>query len=107
VTKCNNAPAPLDFPASLCHTVYMKKQTAMRPVLLALAALCVGAAASALPVPPLPPVDYCLMTTVPNFGPSRVETVSACLSDAGVPNYQNLITDSDWETFTDCMNSNT
>ena len=85
----------------------MKKQTAMRPVLLALAALCVGAAASALPVPPLPPVDNGLMTTVPNFGPSRVETVYACLSDAGVDSYQNLITDSHWETFTHCMNSNT
>lgn len=79
----------------------------MRPVLAALAALCAGTAALACPVPPLPPVDNGLTTTVPNFGPSRVETVSACLSDAGVDSYQKLITDSHWETFTHCMTDNT
>ena len=79
----------------------------MKTILTALAACAAALPALAAPIPPLPPVDNGLMTTVPNFGPSRVETVSACLSDAGVDSYQKLITDSHWETFTHCMNSNT
>ena len=79
----------------------------MKTILLSLISLTVGGVALACPIPPLPPVDNGLMTTVPNFGPSRVETVSACLSDAGVDSYQKLLTDSHWETFTYCMTDNT
>jgi hypothetical protein len=73
-------------------------------------ALAVGAAALpalATPVPPLPPLDNGLTTTVPRFGISRVETVSMCLTDAGVQRYQDLITDMQFDTFSACMHSNT
>ena len=59
--------------------------------------------AALLPLQPLPPLDNGLMTNVPNFGPSRVETVSFCLEGAGVDKYQDLITDSHFETFEACM----
>ena len=48
-----------------------------------------------------------LMVNVPNFGPSRMETVSMCLGDAGVDRYQALMTDMEWETFEGCMVDNT
>lgn len=54
-----------------------------------------------------PAVDNGLMTNVPNFGQSRVETVSFCLRDAGVTNYQQLTTDMQWETFEGCMTEHT
>ena len=63
--------------------------------------------AAILPLQPLPPLDNGLMTDVPNFGPSRVETVSYCLKDAGVDKYQDLTTDMEFEVFTTCMEENT
>jgi len=52
-------------------------------------------------------VDNGLMTNVPGFGSSRVETVSFCLTDANVTRYQDLITDTQVETFGTCMKENT
>jgi hypothetical protein len=52
-------------------------------------------------------VDNGLMTPVPGFGWSRIETVSACLKDAGVDRFQDLITDSHFETFNLCLESQT
>ena len=52
-------------------------------------------------------VDNGLMTTVPGYGNSRVETVSFCLTDAGVTKYQDLITDSQVQAFGACMKENT
>jgi hypothetical protein len=63
--------------------------------------------AALLPLQPLPPVDNGLLTNVPGFGPSRVETVTYCVQDAGVDKYQDLITDTHFEVFTACMTENT
>jgi len=52
-------------------------------------------------------VDNGLMTNVPGYGNSRVETVSFCLTDAGVTKYQDLITDTQVEAFGACMKDNT
>ena len=52
-------------------------------------------------------VDNGLMTTVPGFGPSRVETVSFCLTDAQVTKYQDIITDTQVEVFGACLRENT
>jgi hypothetical protein len=52
-------------------------------------------------------VDNGLMTNVPGFGSSRVETVSFCLTDAQVTKYQDLITDTQVEVFGACMKENT
>jgi hypothetical protein len=78
-----------------------------KAILTALSGLALSLPALAAPIPPLPPVDNGLTTTVPHFGVSRIETVSMCLTDAGVQRYQDLITDMHWESFTDCMTSNT
>ena len=78
----------------------MKKQ----PLLAALAALSL-AATPALAFPVVRPTER--MISVPYFGASRVSTVSMCLTDAGVRRYSDLITDSQWDTFTDCMTDNT
>ena len=47
--------------------------------------------------------DTGLMTDVPGWGASRVETVSYCLSEARVTRYQDLGTDTEVETFAACM----
>ena len=47
--------------------------------------------------------DTGLMTNVPGWGASRVETVSYCLTEARVTRYQDLITDTEVETFAACM----
>jgi hypothetical protein len=52
-------------------------------------------------------VDNVLMTDVPGFGASRVETVSFCLTDAQVTKFQDLITDTQVEVFGACMEDNT
>jgi hypothetical protein len=49
------------------------------------------------------PVDNGLMTNVPNFGPSRVETVNFCVKQAGVDKYQDLTTDYEFEGFEKCL----
>jgi hypothetical protein len=49
------------------------------------------------------PVDNGLMVNDPMFGPSRFETVAYCLNDAGVDRYQDLITDSHFDTYEACM----
>ena len=51
--------------------------------------------------------DNALMTNVPGFGSSRVETVSFCLTDANVTKYQDLITDTQVEVFGACLRENT
>ena len=76
----------------------------MKTILKTLTALALcGGAATATPLP----VDNGLMATVPGIGPSRVETISFCLNATGLDKYQDLMTDSDFETFTDCMRENT
>ena len=47
--------------------------------------------------------DTGLMTDVPGWGASRVETVSYCLTEARVTRYQDLGTDTEVETFAACM----
>ena len=47
--------------------------------------------------------DTGLMTDVPGWGASRMETVSYCLTEARVTRYQDLITDTEVETFAGCM----
>jgi hypothetical protein len=53
------------------------------------------------------PADGGLMVNVPIFGNSRFETVSFCLQQSKVDKYQNLQTDSQFETFDGCMKENT
>jgi hypothetical protein len=48
-------------------------------------------------------VDNGLMTDVPGYGPSRVETVTFCLNEVGVDTYQNLVTDTEVEAFGACL----
>jgi hypothetical protein len=48
-------------------------------------------------------IDNGLMVTVPNIGPSRIESVSYCLNSLGVDKYQDLITDSDFSDFEHCL----
>jgi hypothetical protein len=48
-------------------------------------------------------IDNGLMVTVPNIGPSRIESVSYCLKFVGVDKYQDLITDSEFSTFEGCL----
>lgn len=52
-------------------------------------------------------VDNGLMTEVPGFGFSRVETVAFCLGGARVERYQDLMTDSEFETFGACLEEHT
>jgi hypothetical protein len=59
--------------------------------------------AALLPLQPLPPLDNGLMTNVPNIGPSRIESVSFCLKDVGVDRYQDLMTDSEFVNFEQCL----
>ena len=47
--------------------------------------------------------DTGLMTDVPGWGASRVETVSYCLTEARVTRYQDLGTDTEVETVAACM----
>ena len=51
--------------------------------------------------------DNGLMTNVPTVGYSRVETVNMCLQDSKVKVYQDLMTDSQFETFNTCLHDNT
>ncbi len=44
-----------------------------------------------------------LMVDVPGMGFSRIETVNFCLKEAGVENYQDMITDSHFGYFESCM----
>jgi hypothetical protein len=53
------------------------------------------------------PADNGLMVEVPYFGKSRFETVAFCLNESKVDKYQNLITDTQFETFGNCMIENT
>lgn len=48
-----------------------------------------------------------LTTWIPGYGHSRIETVQVCLEDAGVSRFQDLITDSHFETFGRCLEENT
>ena len=59
--------------------------------------------AALLPLQPLPPLDNGLMTNVPNIGPSRIESVSYCLKNVGVDRYQDLMTDSEFVNFEQCL----
>ena len=56
---------------------------------------------------PVLAVDNGLMTEVPGFGFSRVETVAFCLEETGAARYQDLITDSQFETFGACLTEQT
>ena len=66
------------------------------------------AAATVLPATATPlAVDNGLMADVPNIGPSRVETISFCLNQSGVDKYQDLLTDTEFDTFAACMHEMT
>jgi len=68
----------------------------------------IAAVLTALPATATPvAVDNGLMAHVPNIGYSRVETITYCLNESGVDKYQDLITDMEFDTFTNCMYTNT
>lgn len=48
-----------------------------------------------------------LMVDVPNFGPSRMETVQMCLGAVDVEKYQDMMTDWEFSEFEYCMTENT
>lgn len=52
-------------------------------------------------------VDNGLMVNVPGHGASRVETVTFCLNQVGVDRYQDLITDTDFDSFGICLQEHT
>ena len=97
----------------------------MKLSVLVAAALAVGmpaALALSIPVPPsvhatpvagdtargeFVPADNGLMVEVPYFGKSRFETVAFCLQQSKVDKYQNLLTDTQFEVFGNCMTENT
>jgi hypothetical protein len=67
--------------------------------LLSTVALALPVSANATPRA----IDNGLMVYVPNVGLSRIETVTFCLNEGGVDNYQDLITDSDFVNFERCL----
>jgi hypothetical protein len=71
----------------------------MKKLLTALTAAALTLPAAATATTP----DKGLMTDVPGWGASRVETVSYCLTEARVTRYQDLITDTEVEVFAGCM----
>jgi len=71
----------------------------MKKLLTAFTALTLALPAAATATTP----DNGLMTSMPGFGASRVETVSYCLTEARVTRYQDLGTDLEVETFAGCM----
>jgi hypothetical protein len=73
------------------------------PILLSVALLFGTPAVNATPST----YDRGLMLEVPGIGYSRVETLSFCLNFAGVDKYQDLLTDSEFVTFNECMADNT
>ena len=75
----------------------------MKKLLSALTLLALGAPALATPVA----YDNGLMANVPGYGWSRVETVTFCLGEVGVDKYQDLLTDTEFETFGACLEDNT
>ena len=84
----------------------------MKPLFFCLASTSIATAASFVAglhfaTPSFKAFDNGLMTNVPSIGYSRVETVNMCLQDAKVKNYQELITDSQLDTFNTCLQDNT
>ncbi len=75
----------------------------MKTILTAITAVLTALPATATPVA----VDNGLMANVPNIGYSRVETITFCLNESGVDKYQDLLTDMEFDTFTDCMHEHT
>jgi hypothetical protein len=71
----------------------------MKKLLSALTVLTLATPAAATPVA----IDNGLMTNVPGYGYSRVETVDFCLGEVGVDRYQDLLTDTEFETFGACL----
>ena len=75
----------------------------MKATFFALVAAAIALPVLATPVPPRLATDNGLMVEVPNIGSSRIETVNFCVKDAGVDKYQDLTTDSEFETFERCL----
>jgi len=78
----------------------------MKTTLFAIATLCVGTAALALPVPSRTIVNPTeRMVTVPGLefvGASRISTVEFCAAQTNT-NWRNLLTDSDLESMEKCL----
>jgi len=80
----------------------------MKPFLFCLASTSIATVASFVAgvhfsTPTYKAFDNGLMTNVPTVGYSRVESVAFCLTDVKVKNYQDLITDEQFETFNKCL----
>ena len=91
---------------------YNQPTNFMKPFLFCLASTSIATVASFVAgvhfsTPTYKAADNGLMTNVPTVGYSRVETVSMCLQDAKVKVYQDLMTDSQFETFNTCLHDNT
>jgi len=86
----------------------------MKSILLSIAALCVGTAALAAPLPVLlhPPVvapsEPTVITPGLEFmGASRISTVEFCATVTGVKDWRNMMTDYEFEAMEDCYNEHT
>ena len=79
----------------------------MKFSLFAIATLAIGNVALAIPVPPHPVVNPTEpMVTVPGLeflGASRISSVRHCVSQTGVTDWRNLITDTELESMHKCM----
>lgn len=79
----------------------------MKTTLFALATIALGSAAVALPLPPRTIVNpQEQMVVVPGLEPlgeSRISTVEHCVTQTGVTDWQNLITDSDFDSMESCL----
>ena len=80
----------------------------MKPLLFCLASTSIATVASFVAgvhfsTPTYKAQDNGLMTNVPAVGYSRVESVNYCLTDVKVKNYQDLVTDEQFETFNKCL----
>jgi len=86
----------------------------MKSILLSIAALCVGTAALAAPLPVLPPPpvvapsEPTVITPGLEFmGASRISTVEFCATVTGVKDWRNMMTDYEFEAMEDCYNEHT
>lgn len=68
-----------------------------------------GLAAAVLSLPPIvaPSEPMVLVPGLEALGQSRISTVLYCAKDAGVDNYRELMTDSEFERMQSCLEENT
>jgi hypothetical protein len=78
-----------------------------KAILTALAGLALSLPALAAPVPHPVVAPHEAMLNIAPYGPSRISTITHCLSEVGVTNHEDVITDTQVEVFYHCMKDHT